>query len=117
MRQAFGMRAIRCKTLDFNPLPAYSTIGALGIDASTRNGMDISPFSGIMYLGTPATSSDPQANLYTVNMLNGMVSLVGQIDVPMAGTLVRGLTVVPEPSSIALLALGAFGLFFARRRQ
>jgi len=24
---------------------------------------------------------------------------------------------IPEPSSVALLALGAFGLLFARRRQ
>lgn len=93
------------------------TIGANGIDAARFNGLDISPFTGITYFGTPAASSDPQANLYTVNLATGAVSLVGQIDVPNAGTLLRGLTVVPEPSSFALLALGAFGLFFARRRQ
>jgi hypothetical protein len=102
----------------FNPTTGVlSSIGMMGIDASTRNGLDISPFTGIMYMGTPAASSDPQANLYIINKLTGMATLVGQIDVPMANTLVRGLTVVPEPSSFALLGLGAFGLWFARRRH
>jgi len=96
-----------------------NTIGANGIDVARFNGLDISSDTGIMYLGTPAASSDPQANLYTVNEANGSVTLVGQIDYPTADTLIRGLTVVPvpEPSSVALLALGAFGLLFARRRQ
>jgi len=102
----------------FNPATGgVSTIGLMGFDPSTRNGLDISPFTGIMYMGTPASSSDPQANLYIINKATGMASLVGQIDVPMANTLVRGLTVVPEPGSVALLALGAFGLLLACRRQ
>lgn len=102
----------------FNPVTgALSTINPLGIDASRFNGMDVSPFSDIMYMGTPAASSDPQANLYTINMTTGFASLVGQIGQPGDNYLVRGLTVIPEPSSVVLLALGAFGLFFARRRQ
>ena len=94
-----------------------NTIGANGIDTSRFNGADISDATGILYLGTPAASSDPQSNLYTVNKTTGAVTLVGQIDYPTADTLIGGLTVVPEPSTIALLALGAFGLLFARRRQ
>jgi hypothetical protein len=102
----------------FNPATGgLSTIGMLGIDASTRNGMDISPFTGIMYIGTPAASSDPQANLYSVDKLTGLATLVGQIDVPNADTLIRGLTVVPEPCSVVLLALGAFGVFIVRNRR
>jgi hypothetical protein len=101
----------------FNPTTGVlSTIGAMGIDASTRNGLDISPFTGIMYMGTPAASSDPQANLYIISKLTGVATLVGQIDVPMANTLVRGLTVVPEPSSVALLALGGAVMLLRKRR-
>ncbi len=89
----------------------------LGIDASRNNGFDISALSGIAYMVTPAASSDPQANLYTVDLLTGMVSLVGQVGNPGEDWLFRAMTVVPEPSSFALLMLGAVGLFFARRQR
>ncbi len=102
----------------FNPTSGVlSTIGLMGMDPSQINGLDISPFTGIMYMGTPAASSDPQANFYTVDKATGFATLVGQIDVPGANTLVRGLTVVPEPGSVVLLALGALGLVVAHRRQ
>ena len=103
----------------FNPASGVlNTINPLGIDPSRLNGMDNSSFSGIMYLGTPAASSDPQANLYWVNKITGMASLIGQIGQPGDNYLLRGLTVcIPEPGSLALLGLGAFGLLFARRRQ
>jgi len=102
----------------FNPATGgLSTIGMLGIDPSRFNGMDNSQFTGIMYLGTPAASSDPQANLYWVNKATGMASLIGQIGQPGDDYLIRGLTVVPEPTSVVLLAMGAVGLLFARRRQ
>jgi hypothetical protein len=104
----------------FNPATGVlHTIGPNGIDAARINGLDMSDSTGIMYMGTPAASSDPQANLYTINPGTGFALLVGQIGNPGDDILVRGLTVVPipEPSSVALLALGALGLLFARRRQ
>lgn len=101
----------------FNPITGFlNTIGLLGIDASRLNGLDM---CGTMYLGTPAASSDPQANLYWVNPMTGMANLIGQIGQPGDDYLIRGLTVccIPEPSSLTLLALGAFGLLVARRRH
>ncbi len=95
----------------------YTPAGLAGIDVARYNGLDISPFTGIMYLDSPAASSDPQANLYIVDKGTGFATLVGQIGNSGDNILVQGLTVVPEPSSVALLALGAFGLLFARRRQ
>ncbi len=89
----------------------------LGIDAARNNGFDISALTSIAYMVTPAASSDPQANLYTVDLLTGMVSLVGQIGNPGEDWLFRAMTVVPEPSSVTLLILGAVGLFFVRRQR
>jgi hypothetical protein len=97
---------------------ALGLIGPLGIDAARYNGFDISPFTGISYMVTPAASSDPQANLYIVDLATGLASLVGQVGNPGDNYLFRAMTVViPEPSSVALLMLGAVSLFFARRRQ
>jgi hypothetical protein len=97
---------------------AVGLIGPLGIDASRYNGLDISPFTGISYMVTPAASSDPQANLYTVDLATGLASLVGQVGNPGDNYLFRAMTVaIPEPSSVVLLVVGALGMFFARRRQ
>jgi hypothetical protein len=93
---------------------AFSTIGPLGIDVARNNGFDID--GGLAFLASGATSSDPQANLYMVNLATGAVSLVGQIGQPGDNTLVRGLTVVPEPGTATLF--GAFGLLaLAIRRR
>jgi hypothetical protein len=114
----YGLDTLANTLVTVNPTTGVlNTIGANGIDTSRFNGFDISDATGIAYVGTPAASSDPQANLYTINLATGAATLVGQIDYPTADTLIGGLTVVPEPSTIALLALGAFGLLFARRRQ
>src|ERR1019366_4097771 len=109
----YGCDTLANTLVSFDPVTGLlHTIGSLRIDASRFNGFDNSSTTGILYLGTPAASSDPQSNLCTVNKATGVVTLVGQIDYPTADTLVRGLTVVPEPSTVVLLALGAFGLLF-----
>jgi hypothetical protein len=97
---------------------ALNTIGNAGIDFARNNGLDFSSTTGILYLGSPAASSDPQANLYTTNPLTGAVTLVGQIGHPGDNILINGLTVsiIPEPSSLGLLALGG-ALFAAYRRK
>lgn len=101
----------------FNPTTGtYSTIGVLGFDVARNNGFDISGGSGVAYLASGATSSDVQANLYTVNLATGMASLVGLIGQPGDNTLLRGLTVVPEPGTAALL-LGGLALLALNFRR
>jgi hypothetical protein len=75
---------------------AAATIGPMGIDLSRANGMDFSAGTGILYLASPAASSDPQANLYSVNHATGAVTLIGLIGPPGANILVRGLSVCPD---------------------
>ncbi len=102
----------------FNPTTGgLSTIGPIGFDVARFNGMDISPDTGIMYVVSGATSSDTQGNLYIVDKLTGASSLVGLVGDVGDEVLYRAMTVAPEPSAVALLALGGLGLLFARRRQ
>ena len=97
------------------------TVGLLGIDVSRVNGFDISTTSGIAYLGSPAASSDPGANLYTVNPITGVASLLGHIGAPDQDIIIQGITVaVPEPGIGALFAFGSgFGclMLWKRRRS
>jgi hypothetical protein len=86
---------------------AFTPAGASGIDFARFNGFEISlDLPNTAYLASPAASSDPQANLYTVNLGSGAVTLIGQIGNPGDNYILTGLTVVPEPSAAALAALG-----------
>jgi hypothetical protein len=101
----------------FNPATGtYSTIGLLGFDVARNNGFDING-SGVAYLASGATSSDVQANLYTVNLATGMATLVGLIGQVGDNTLLRGLTAVPEPGTGALLVGGLALLALNIRRR
>jgi len=104
----------------FNPATGtFSTIGAgLGFDVARNNGFDISSGSGVAYLSSGASSSDVQANLYSVNLATGMASLIGLIGQVGDNTLLRGLTVVPEPGTASLLVGGLvlLALNFRRRK-
>jgi len=51
----------------------------------------------IAYLVSGASSSDTQANLYQVNLVTGIATLVGAVGQPGDIALLRALTVVPEP--------------------
>jgi hypothetical protein len=100
----------------FNPATgAFSTIGPLSFDVARNNGFDIS--GNTAYLSSGASSSDVQANLYTINLNTGLASLVGLIGQPGDNTLLRGLTAVPEPATGALLIGGMALLVLNFRRR
>jgi uncharacterized protein DUF4394/PEP-CTERM motif-containing protein len=112
----FGIDSSANSLGTFNPATGtYSTIGLLGFDVARNNGFDISS-SGVAYLASGATSSDVQANLYRVDLNTGLASLVGLIGQVGDNTLLRGLTVVPEPGTGALL-LGGFALLALKLRR
>lgn len=95
-----------------------TTRGPLGVDISRFNGFDISPFSGIGLLGSPATSGGLAADLWTMNLASGQLTLVGHIGDPGDNYLVQALAVVPEPSTTAMMALGGFAvLVYVWRRR
>jgi len=116
--QMYGIDSSANTLGTFNPATgAYSTIGPLGFDVARNNGFDISGASGIAYLASGATSSDVQANLYAVNLTTGLATLLGLVGQVGDNTLLRGLTVVPEPGTGALLVGGLALLALNIRRR
>jgi hypothetical protein len=95
----------------------YSTVGLVGFDVARNNGFDISEATGIAYLVSGASSSDLQANLYRVNLATGLATLVGLVGNVGDNTLLRGLTVIPEPGTATLLIGGVLGLIAMRARR
>jgi hypothetical protein len=96
-----------------NPANAgtLTTIGALGVDATEIGGFDISGATGTAFLIARGVQAD-RSVLTTVNLQTGAATTVGEIG---GGVLITGLSVVPTPGSVVLLAMG--GVVAARRRR
>lgn len=93
-----------------NNAGTLNTIGSLGVSPLTDElGLDISGASGVAYA---SLQSGPNSVLYTIDLGTGLATSVGQIT---SGNLIRDLTVVPEPTTAAVLGLG--GLALLRRRR
>ena len=104
-----------------NNAGTLGTVGPLGLNVSAAGGFDISGTTGIAYAALlPAGAS--QSSLYSISLLTGLATNLGQID---GGIVITALTVapappsggIPEPATISLIALGLIGCVASRRRK
>ncbi len=114
--QQYGIDAtLGVLTTVANNAGTLETVGSLGISGDLTNelGFDISGASGIAYA---SIQTGPNSQLYTVDLGTGEALAIGQIG---SGDLIRDITTVPvpEPSSLAILAVGAFALVRVGRRS
>jgi hypothetical protein len=93
----------------------FVTVGPLGFDASSLSGFDIF-FDGVTNTGYAALqdASNSVSRFYTINLATGASTLVGTIE---GGDFIDGLTVVPEPTGLAVLGLAGGAALLARRRR
>lgn len=95
---------------------ALTTIGGLGLNVVAAGGFDISGVTGVAYAALQPSNSS-QSSLYTINLVTGAATPVGQID---GGITITAMTVapaeVPEPAVAALVLIGLLGLTSARSR-
>ncbi|MBC8097688.1 MAG: DUF4394 domain-containing protein [Akkermansiaceae bacterium] len=92
-----------------NNAGTLGTIGALGINATENGGFDVDG-SGAAF----AAFADGlvTSSFYSINLASGAATKLGELP----GNII-GLTVVPEPSVLALASLGALALMRRRSRK
>lgn len=94
-----------------NSAGTLETVGSLGIDVTDVVGFDISGRTGVAY----ATVMDvmlSRTTFWTIDLMTGNATGIGEIG---GGSLVTAMTIIPAPTSLALL--GAAGILSTRRRR
>lgn len=115
--QLYGIDAgLNILVTQANNTGVLGTVGALGLDVTGVGGFDISGVTGVAYASLLPSGSS-QSNLYSINLATGAASLIGQID---GGLIITGIAVapaIPEPSSLALVAVALGVCPFLRRKR
>jgi hypothetical protein len=99
-----------------NNAGTLATVGPLGINATAVGGFDISGATGVAY-ATLLPSGSSQSNLYSINLLTGAATNLGQID---GGVIITAMAVapaVPEPATLALAGVALAAIPLVRRRS
>ena len=115
----YGISAVNQSLYFVNPVTGATVlVGPTGVAFLDRVGFDISGATDTPYFsGTVGGQTD----FYTVNLFTGAMTLVGTVGTP--GEFSSGLdsiavgTAVPEPTSLALAAIGGGAMLFLMRRK
>jgi hypothetical protein len=114
----YGVSAVNHDLYQMNPVTGATTlIGASGVAFADRIGFDISSATDIAYFSGTVSS---QTEFFTVNLATGAMTLVGDVGTP--GEFSSGLdsiavAPVPEPTTLALAAMGGGAMLLLMRRK
>lgn len=114
----YGIDSVADTLVTVNPITgALTTVGALGLNVTSAVGFDILTQGGsdTAYASFQQIGSTDVSRLFTIDLSTGAASEIGTISSDQANFILRGLAVVPEPSSLSLV--GAALLFGLRRRR
>ena len=98
-----------------NNAGTLGTVGPLGINATSVGGFDISGTTGVAYAALLPSGSS-QSNLYSINLLTGAATNLGQIDGGIIITAIAVAPAIPEPATLALAGMALAAIPLARRR-
>jgi hypothetical protein len=98
-----------------NNAGTLGTVGPLGINATGVGGIDISGTTGIAYASLLPSGSS-QSNLYSINLLTGAATNLGQIDGGVIITAISVAPAIPEPATLALAGMALAAIPLVRRR-
>ena len=98
-----------------NNAGTLGTVGPLGFNATGVGGFDISGTTGIAYAALLPSGSS-QSNLYSINLLTGLATNLGQIDGGVIITAISVVPAIPEPATLALAGMAVAAIPLLRRR-